>query len=647
MGQSNIIISRKELIPIASKDDDLKNFQVGDYITDSHYEELYLIEDIYEKTYEDRTHRYAKLVEINPITFQKCNDPNKFSKDSVDFESLKNYYVRFLGDISKTKDAAHKIMFEGANIEENETDASNSDEFALMSRNNKNTLIALREEAEKAERSISLVKNYCNLITSRMRYEMESKIRQINGTISKMKKEIRKFDYVIQTIETYMGISEEITLLIDGEPASEDERIVIRQAVIFVDEELALIEDDFDWQKMNKFDDWLKTNDNYKRLLPDKKSIVALKPRRTDKTYSNDVFVNAIMNQPNHITLFLIRNGDRLYRLESEHIYLIDRLFPNANEFQEQLEAEQKGDNFRYGDDKKSDIMRKRFTKVAFLLQGLLDRSDVFSPHHVECSFLKMESIDESVLKMDYELDFSRAIGDGRLKVMDWIKETNKNIKEGSRILIVGDGACRDFLKYYSHDHSKPDGPGIGVYSVLKNPKYNPDCEEASWGYCRYLKDKYIIQYKPFLEAYSWTNGVTERKNKVSITLDETSTDWLLYDELDLDTLDYYLNCRLYRSQYYNYVKLLKTAKILIEKEKKSEYDFANLLAGEIISKNLKPKNGLTEIDVAIKAIEEIKKRLKWKRPISSKEKETYTLVRRLLFSKSFIENNFIERSQQ
>ena len=40
-------------------------------------------------------------------------------------------------------------------------------------------------------------------------------------------------------------------------------------------------------------------------------------------------------------------------------------------------------------------------------------------------------------------------------------------------------------------------------------------------------------------------------------------------------------------------------------------------------------------------AIDTIKNRLKWKRPITSKEKETYTLIRRTLFSKSFKEKYF------
>ena len=72
-------------------------------------------------------------------------------------------------------------------------------------------------------------------------------------------------------------------------------------------------------------------------------------------------------------------------------------------------------------DELKSDQMRRTFTKIAFLLQGLVDRSDVFAPHHVTCSFLKMEGLDDTI-RMEYELDTSHLLQDGRPSVKDWMK---------------------------------------------------------------------------------------------------------------------------------------------------------------------------------------------------------------------------------
>lgn len=80
----------------------------------------------------------------------------------------------------------------------------------------------------------------------------------------------------------------------------------------------------------------------------------------------------------------------------------------------------------------------------------------------------------------------------------------------------------------------------------------------------------------------------------------------------------------------------MKTAKSYIEREQAREAEFVSMLAGEVIAKGLCPKDGLSREEIAQKALQTVKDRLKWKRPISSKERETYTLVRRTLFSENY-----------
>jgi hypothetical protein len=177
--------------------------------------------------------------------------------------------------------------------------------------------------------------------------------------------------------------------------------------------------------------------------------------------------------------------------------------------------------------------MRRRFTKVAFLLQGLLDRSDVFAPHNVKCSFLKMEGLNEQV-KMDYELDTSHLLMDGRPSVTEWIKQTNAGIKEGSRILLV---SCSDmnsemFLRYYSDRYSVPDYPSPGVYTVKKNPKYTTD-KDYRWR--EVYRRPFYISYMPKQDSYSWTEGPHDRKIKSGICFNENGYDILNYDNLNID----------------------------------------------------------------------------------------------------------------
>lgn len=617
-----------------------KGFRVGDYITDRHSNSFYKIDGTEKVSHNEHETLYYVCIGINPITLLPDGEDRKMSENE-----LNEYYHVLSIDAVKVRDIAHKVMFEGAEVEQFEESGEN----ALMTLGNKQSLISLRESIERSQAIVSATQEYCKLIRTQLMSDIQKKLDGVNEIVRKMSREISKLNYVIQTIETYAGIKEEIITVQSGEPASEDTPIVIRQAVMFMDEEIALFDDDFDWRKIDKFDSWLVDNDNFKTLLPDEKSIVAIKPRRKDKEYAkNDAWYNFVMNQPNHVTLFLIRNGENLYRLESEHIALSDRMFPNLDEYAKVIEEESKVIWRSNDDDKESDRMRRRYTKIAFLLQGLLDRSDVFSPHNVKCSFLKYEGLDSKAIEMRYELDTSHLLSDGRPSVTDWIKQLNEKLTEGKRIVLVTSGRWdeyrygytfseKNFLRYYSSEFSQPDFPSDGIYSLKKNPQYKAseyfDYPRTSQPYC--------FSYLPDNDTYSWTEGFIKRKNKVNIAINLKNSGIINYDDLDLNELEYYLNNRLYRSQYYLYVRLLKAAKQIILYEKKQEQDFVSMLAGQCICEGLEPKDGKDLEDIIGIALQTVKDRLKWKRPISSKEKETYTLVKRTLFSKAFVSKHF------
>lgn len=634
------IIKHTELLDASTNAHD--GFRVGDYITNSHADSFYQICSTETKKCGDDEVLFYVCIGINPITLQKDGTDRNISE-----REIKEYYHVLNVDAIKIRDIAHKVMFDGAQMEE----FQESGETALMTLGNKQSLIALRESIEKSRAMVNATQEYCKLMRSQLMHDIQQKLDGVNGIVKKMSREISKLNYVIQTIETYAGIKEEIVTVQSGEPASEDTPIVIRQAVIFMDEEIALFDDDFDWQKIDKFDSWLVDNGNFKTLLPDEKSIVAIKPRRKDKQYAkNDALYNFVMNQPNHVTLFLIRNGENLYRLESEHIGLGDRMFPNLDEYAKVIEEESKVIWRSNDEDKESDRMRRRYTKIAFLLQGLLDRSDVFAPHSVKCSFLKYEGIDNETIVMRYELDASRLLTDGRPTVMKWIEQLNEKLTEGKRIVLVTCGKWDEyqyghrfsekcFLRYYSSEHYHPEFPTDGIYSLKSNPLYKTS---EYFDYAR-TSQPYCISYLPDDEAYSWTEGYTKRKNKVSIAIELKRGGVLNYDDLDLDELEYYLNSRLYRSQYYLYVRLLKAAKQIIQHERKQEQDFISMLAGQCICEGLQPKGDKELHDIIDIALQTVKDRLKWKRPISSKEKETYTLVKRTLFSKAFVNKYFTE----
>ena len=594
---NNGIIKKEELLAAVSE----SAFAVGTYLT--YHEELCRIS-------EEKVNGRFVLERIHPET----GEVMETSEHSL--ESIKEYYNPVSVSIEKVKALALRIL-EGEEMEE----AQEPDGTELMTIGGKNTLVALREEASRVALVAKKVKHYAEIIIKQRTAELQAKLKGVNAVINKMNEQIKNLDYAIQVIETYAGIKEYVQQLSSGNAAGEDTPVVFRQAVIFIDEELALIEDDFDYRKMDKFDKWLLTEGNFKKLLPDEKCMVACKPRRTRREYSDKEWLNAILNQPNFETLFLIRNGENLYRLESEHIVLGDRMFPNHDEFEKELEKERKEPFFCKGNVER---FQKRYTRVAFLMQGLLERSDVFCPHSFNGSFVKAEGLDSKSVQLLYELDYSHAVGDGRPSPSDWILHLNENLCEGKRVLIYGYHFDKryDFIRYYKSEWTTPELPENGVYTLYDNP----ECNKHAYG-----SYEHLIRYLP----YSY---YANRKNKESIQVNVRSTNVLNYDDASLDDIEYYLNSRLHRSQYYDFVKLMKAFKRQYLADKKSEDEYVQMMIGQIMAKGYNPKDGLTFEEVVHQAIEIVKGRLKWKRPITAKEKETYTLVNRTLFSKKFVE---------
>ena len=429
---------------------------------------------------EDEGDGWFRMGQVNLTDFSTMDS------ERISLGTLKQYYKPVTVPMEELHRLSQRLLG-GEKIEESGNEWSDGPGTELMHLGDKRTLAALKRQTEKVMKVAEMVHRHAKCIVDDMHRSMMERVKKMDGMMKRMRTQIERLDYVIQTIETYAGIKEDIVTVRTGIPGDEDVPVVIRQAVIYMDEEMALIDPEFDWQKIKSFDEWLVKDDNYKTLLPDIKSIVAIKPRRYDKKYSDgetvaDRWYNWTMNQNNHVTLFLIRNGENVYRIESEHIVLNDRFFPNADEYLEILRKEQEEERRGWhsrDDYKDSVIFRKRFTKVSFLLQGLFERSEVFAPHNFTGSLIRMEGLDGQV-EMLYELDHTRLLGDGRPTFDKWVEQLNEGLCEGKRVLLIKKGfnhsgyefERNDYVTYYSNDWNVPGYPTDGIYTLYKsNPK--------------------------------------------------------------------------------------------------------------------------------------------------------------------------------
>lgn len=221
----------------------------------------------------------------------------------------------------------------------------------------------------------------------------------------KLIKATKRIDERLFALEIYAGLWEGIKQIAKGNPAPEETPITVRQMLLFMDEECLFDYDrgGMDYSKIQQFDRWIARKENRDRLIPEPRCIVAFQVRRHHKEYgpinsASEIFVRMEEFARNMQTYLLMRNGDRLYRLGTE-VEFKPRLLPLRQEFHKPFEKVHRNYNWdKHGDDETreeilpdnldyDELVEARaaqmahYNRVLFLIQGLLDRSEVFRPH--------------------------------------------------------------------------------------------------------------------------------------------------------------------------------------------------------------------------------------------------------------------------
>lgn len=227
---------------------------------------------------------------------------------------------------------------------------------------------------------------------------------------NRARKAVGEIDKQLFALELYAGLFQKCRLIADGAPAPVDTPISVRQMLRYMDEE-CLIDFDrggMDYKRIGDFDRWVVKPENLNRLAPEPRCIVALKVRRLMKNYPNPLnflgfFQQMEEHKANAFTYLLLRNGQKVYRLACD-IEFDPRLLPYREEFNRPFtridrryvygrvrsdEPDYKDEEIRITPDhlEYDDHVEKRrealyrYNRVMFLVQGLLDRSEVFAPH--------------------------------------------------------------------------------------------------------------------------------------------------------------------------------------------------------------------------------------------------------------------------
>ena len=253
-----------------------------------------------------------------------------------------------------------------------------------------------------------------------------------------MRPAIEAIEERIFSVEIYAGLSEEVELVADGEPAAAHEKVHLMQRRCYADEEcLARYEaGGMEFNDMGEFHRWIARAENMSRLLPFPKCIVAFRVRRNVKEREWDGGFSSYFRikeqiDSDKLTFLYIRNGAKLYCLATS-IEFDEKLFPDMDHMLlrndgrgklyakiwgggskvddiiseqeylalvEEYEENKKKDRwwgsdpardyhpFERGNVLYDDIHKhiqnelKKHNRLMLVLQGLLDRSPVLHPH--------------------------------------------------------------------------------------------------------------------------------------------------------------------------------------------------------------------------------------------------------------------------
>lgn len=151
---------------------------------------------------------------------------------------------------------------------------------------------------------------------------MQAETIPLLAVASSMKSVVSLIEDRIFNVSLYAGLTEKVCKVRDGKPASYDEKLRLLQRKHYMDEEcLANYRSGgMDFDSIHKFDEWLAEDENFERLFPFPRCMVAFQVRRDTKprTWGGDpvkFFVKMQLEDADRKTYLYIRNGEQLYWL--------------------------------------------------------------------------------------------------------------------------------------------------------------------------------------------------------------------------------------------------------------------------------------------------------------------------------------------
>lgn len=557
----------------------------------------------------------------------------EYYSKTIGEDSLRNYYRPLLNGFEEILSLAEKTVEGNADevaaligAGENKKQETSSEE--LMATESPEHIKAMLDSSQRLQNKLEEIRLMTDILIEAKKAELEAKLREMDKYLSVVNEKVSALVKVISVLNIYTGRTVDLHLINEGNAASPEEPLSLRQRIIFMDEELCVhLDHEADYTDVPAFFEWLKEPANRDIVIPEPRSIVTLKPKRFGMDYrSGDSLYDRLRNEWNRHTYILLRNGDNLWWAESDDLEVWDWAFPHENFEEAFQESLRKDRHFVDSRIKEHDAVKFRITKYMTFIQGLIDqRPDIIGTVSVRPNLLKLTGI--RLVRDDENL-----IGTGRKPWEEFLKEKNASIRRGTRIVYVAGkywngesyyGKCADsggFVKYYTYAYSRPAPPTTGLYSadvvetVVRHENHKPVREPYP---------KLVIKYLPGDEVFDKSDWeYRERKNRVSWWFDMKYV--INYDAVTLDELTGYLEDRTIRSEFASMLPLLKRVLVYKKKEMQEEDLFKRLLVSDV-----RKETGSEPSPEAVdSAVAWWKEKVIFSRPLNSDDTKAWKMIR-------------------
>lgn len=463
----------------------------------------------------------------------------------------------------------------------------------------------VKAKQEEVRESHKAVKDELERQMYAQRKELERISDAASAALEPLEKIVEVMKEGIWTLSLYMGLREQIVQVRDGAPAPATTPITIRQMVLAMDEETGLLADEggLTVETVGQFDAWLREDfSRVEQIVPEPKGVVAMVARWTSRDegdpWSHD--------PKDKVTQFIVRNGEQVFRVSAD-FHAGDVLVPRADEFVKYF--------FRTRYDHKihqdvrvplkpgtkdydlameeSDKRGRHYLRIGLILQGLVDRTEVFAPLH-PAGINMLVDPGERGEKVRIITDAEGALESGAQSFVDWHEEANQQFRVGLRV--VGSFGKTYERQAYGWDDSTeslqderihPRGaerPKDGVPYVLE------DRREDGGFVIRYARTQktYTSEWieDPETPGYGWRGGYRLPKTRASCVVYSSDSFVLPYDLVDSATMERFLRNRRDRREYKTLWPLMRAVWRAKRAEEMAEAPFLEMMRGVCAREN-------------------------------------------------------------